>query len=107
MAATALLFLNGKLALQFWVGLTRLCEAVITAGKQIAMIASIILCASIIVGVLGITGLGIKVTSLILSFSGGLIWPALLLTALACLFWGWRYQQRQPTLFVYRLLGQH
>ena len=88
MAATALLFLNGKLALQFWVGLTRLCEAVITAGKQIAMIASIILCASIIVGVLGITGLGIKVTSLILSFSGGLIWPALLLTALACLFLG-------------------
>ena len=52
------------------------------------MIASIILCASIIVGVLGITGLGIKVTSLILSFSGGLIWPALLLTALACLFLG-------------------
>ena len=69
MAATALLFLNCKFALQFWVGLTRLCEAVITAGKQIAMIASIILCASIIVGVLGITGLGIKVTSLILSFS--------------------------------------
>ena len=52
------------------------------------MIASIILCASIIVGVLGITGLGIKVTSLILSFSGGFIWPALLLTALACLFLG-------------------
>ena len=88
MAAIALLFLNGKLGLQFWVGLSRLCDAVTTAGKQIAMIASIILCASIIVGVLGITGLGIKVTSLILSFSGGLIWPALFLTALACLFLG-------------------
>ena len=88
MAATALLFFNGKLGLQFWVGLTRLCDAVITAGNQIAMIASIILCASIIVGVLGITGLGIKVTSLILSFSGDMIWPALFLTALACLFLG-------------------
>jgi TRAP transporter 4TM/12TM fusion protein len=88
MVATALLFFNGKLGLQFWVGLTRLCDAVITAGNQIAMIASIILCASIIVGVLGITGLGIKVTSLILSFSGGMIWPALFLTALACLFLG-------------------
>jgi TRAP-type uncharacterized transport system fused permease subunit len=68
--------------------MTRICDAAIMAGGQIAMIASIILCASIIIGVLGITGLGIKVTSLILSFSGGMIWPALLLTALACLFLG-------------------
>ena len=88
MAATALLFINGTLAVNFRLGMARLCDAAVTAGSQIAMIASIILCASIIIGVLGITGLGIKVTSLILSFSGGMIWPALLLTALACLFLG-------------------
>jgi TRAP-type uncharacterized transport system fused permease subunit len=52
------------------------------------MIASIILCASIIIGVLSITGLGVKITSLILSGSGGLLWPSLLLTAIACLILG-------------------
>ena len=52
------------------------------------MIASIILCASIIIGVLSITGLGVKITSVILSGSGGLLWPSLGLTALACLVLG-------------------
>ena len=88
LAATLLLFINGSMAISLGSGMTRICDAAIMAGGQIAMIASIILCASIIIGVLGITGLGIKVTSLILSFSGGMIWPALLLTALACLFLG-------------------
>ncbi|MEZ5742067.1 MAG: TRAP transporter fused permease subunit [Burkholderiaceae bacterium] len=37
----------------------------LTAGQQIATIASIIFCASIIVGVLGMTGLGVQVTSVI------------------------------------------
>ena len=88
LVATLLLFINGSMAVNLGSGITRICDAAIMAGGQIAMIASIILCASILIGVLGITGLGIKVTSLILSFSGGMIWPALLLTALACLFLG-------------------
>ena len=88
LVATLLLFINGSMAFNLGLGITRICDAAVMAGGQIAMIASIILCASILIGVLGITGLGIKVTSLILSFSGGIIWPALLLTALACLFLG-------------------
>ena len=88
LVATLLLFINGSMAFNLGSGITRICDAAVMAGGQIAMIASIILCASILIGVLGITGLGIKVTSLILSFSGGIIWPALLLTALACLFLG-------------------
>lgn len=68
--------------------LARLEKVCINSGLQIATIASIILCASIIIGVLGITGLGVKITSLILSGSGGLLWPALLLTAFACLILG-------------------
>ena len=52
------------------------------------MIASIILCASIIVGVLSITGLGVKITSVILSSGEGSLWVSLLLTALACLVLG-------------------
>ena len=66
----------------------RLVMAAITAGRQIAMIASIILCASIIVGILGMTGLGVKITSGILAFSGDNLWLALALTALACIVLG-------------------
>ena len=67
---------------------TRLRDACVNAGQQIATIAAIILCASLIIGVLSLTGLGIKITSLILSASGGQLWPALLLTAAACLILG-------------------
>ena len=66
----------------------RIMQAAITAGRQIAMIASIILCASIIVGILGMTGLGVKITSGILAFSGDNLWLALALTALACIILG-------------------
>ena len=66
----------------------RFVDASLFSGQQVAMIASIILCASLIVGVLGITGLGIKITSSILSISGGNLWLALLLTALACIILG-------------------
>jgi TRAP-type uncharacterized transport system fused permease subunit len=68
--------------------LARAEEVCLLAGRQIATIAAIILCASIVIGVMGMTGLGVKITSLILSGSGGLLWPALLLTALACLVLG-------------------
>ncbi len=56
--------------------------ALITAGRQVALIGSIIFCASLVIGVLGVTGLGVRFTSLILSPSGGLLWPSLVLTAL-------------------------
>ena len=83
-----LLFINARMVVDRKQILARLEQVCINAGKQVSMIAAIILCASIIIGVLGITGLGIKITSLILSGSGGLLWPALLLTALACLILG-------------------
>mgnify|MGYP001412028541 FL=1 len=66
----------------------RIMQAAITAGRQISLIASIILCASIIVGILGMTGLGVKITSGILAFSGDSLWLALALTALACIILG-------------------
>jgi len=83
-----LLFINGNLQSRRDQIIDRLVTAVMTAAKQVSMIASIILCASIIIGVLSITGLGVKITSLILEGSGGLLWPSLLLTALACLLLG-------------------
>ncbi|KIT15060.1 TRAP transporter permease [Jannaschia aquimarina] len=66
----------------------RLAEACLAAGRQVAMIGSIILCASLVIGVLGATGLGVKLTSAILEGGGGTLWGALLLTALACLLLG-------------------
>ncbi|MDQ7071576.1 MAG: TRAP transporter fused permease subunit [Rhodobacterales bacterium] len=67
---------------------TRFANALLNAARQTAMIAAIIFCASIVIGVLSITGLGVKITSLVLSGSGGMLWPSLLLTALACLVLG-------------------
>ncbi|MEH6455315.1 MAG: TRAP transporter fused permease subunit [Cocleimonas sp.] len=83
-----LLFLDAKLSFDFKRTLLRLKKVALSAGEQIAIIASIILCAGLIISVLGQTGLGIKITSLILSVGGEQIWPALLLTALACLILG-------------------
>ncbi|MFP3343850.1 TRAP transporter fused permease subunit [Halomonas sp. SIMBA_159] len=88
LAGVLLLFFDVSLTFslsQFW---GRLGEAVVTAGKQIAMIGAIIICASLVIGVLSLTGLGVKITSGILSLSSGMLWPALLLTALACLVLG-------------------
>lgn len=87
-AGVLLLLINAKGEFSLQRTSERVSHLCLNAGRQIAVIASIIVCASIIIGVLGITGLGVKVTSLILSGSGGLLWPALGLTAIACLVLG-------------------
>lgn len=86
--AAVLLLTDATLSFSWRAVVSRCNDALITAGRQISMIAAIILCASIIIGVLGMTGLGVKITSVILSGSGGQLWPAILLTALACLLLG-------------------
>ena len=87
-AGAALLFLDGNLQFSLRRTGERFTEVCLSAGRQVSMIAAIILCASIVIGVLGLTGLGVKITSLLLSGSGGMLWPALLLTAVACLILG-------------------
>lgn len=87
-AATLLLLTDDRFQFEPRAILHRFHHASVSSGQQIAMIASIILCASLIVGVLGMTGLGVKITSVILSGSGGMLWPAVLLTALTCLLLG-------------------
>ena len=83
-----MLLIDGRLTFDTKRTINRVENALLAAGRQVSMIASVILCASLIIGVLSITGLGVKITSLILSGSGGLLWPSLLLTALACLVLG-------------------
>jgi TRAP transporter 4TM/12TM fusion protein len=87
-AAFLLLLFDSRFTWDLSRTVARLEKVALTAGQQIAVIASIILCASLIISVLGQTGLGVKVTSLILSAGGDQLWPALLLTALACLLLG-------------------
>ncbi|MEO0773370.1 MAG: TRAP transporter fused permease subunit [Pseudomonadota bacterium] len=87
-AGAALLFTGRDLRFDLARAIRRIETALITAGRQVALIGSIIFCASLVIGVLGVTGLGVKITSLILSASGGLLWPSLLLTAFACLVLG-------------------
>ena len=83
-----LLLIDGDLRFDPSKTARRLAQALLTASRQVAMIAAIIFCASIIIGVLGATGLGVKITSVILAGSGGALWASLLLTALACLILG-------------------
>lgn len=87
-AGALLLFADrtGKINLKAAIG--RLCAGALDAARQIATIAAIIICAGLVIGVLNMTGLGVKVTSAIIALSGGELWAALLLTALACLILG-------------------
>lgn len=87
-AGAALLLIDASLSFDLKRSKDRFVSALLTASRQVAMIASIIFCASIIIGVLGSTGLGVKITSVILEGSGGALWASLLLTALACLILG-------------------
>jgi TRAP transporter 4TM/12TM fusion protein len=87
-AGALMLFIDGNLKFNINKTAQRFETALLTSARQISMIAAIIICASIIIGVLGITGLGIKITSLILTGSGGLLWPSLFLTAVACMVLG-------------------
>ncbi len=77
---------GGRIDLRHWAG--RMKVAVIDSGRQVASIAAILICAGLITGVFNKTGLGVKITSLILSASSGNMWFALALTALASLLLG-------------------
>lgn len=87
-SAAGLLVVNEQMEFSIRRWLERLTQACLNAAAQIAMIASIIICAGLVIGVLNMTGLGVKVTSIILGLAGGKLWVALLLTAAACLILG-------------------
>ncbi|MCV2887244.1 TRAP transporter permease [Ruegeria aquimaris] len=88
LAGALLLLVDGDLRVDPPKIAARVSEALLTAARQVSMIAAIIFCASIIIGVLGSTGLGVKITSVILEGAGGALWASLLLTAVACLVLG-------------------
>ncbi|AXH14648.1 TRAP transporter permease [Malaciobacter mytili] len=84
----SLLLVNKDWQFSFKEFIFKFLDGCISASKQIATIASVIICAGIIIGVLNITGVGVKITSAILYLSNGELFTALLLTAFACLILG-------------------
>jgi len=84
--ATLIFEPDGRMSLSGW--WNRTLVALVTAAQQVSIIAAVIICAGIVVGVFNMTGLGVKLTSVILSASGQSLWIALLLTALAGLVLG-------------------
>ena len=87
-AAAILLAANGRFEISARQFLSRAAEAALNAGRQIAGIAAIIICASIVVGVLGMTGLGGEDHLCHSRRGAGSLWPALFLTALSCIILG-------------------
>ncbi|MBL8652659.1 MAG: TRAP transporter large permease subunit, partial [Alphaproteobacteria bacterium] len=68
--------------------LRRVADGCVNAAEQISMIAAVIICASLITGVFHMTGVGVKITSLIVGLAGDNLWIALVLTAIACIALG-------------------
>ncbi|NCB71130.1 MAG: TRAP transporter fused permease subunit [Clostridia bacterium] len=76
-------------------------DIIVTCGKRTAMIAIACAAAGIIIGVITLTGLGLSLSSLILSLSGGHLVPALLLLMLTCIIMG----TGTPTTVAYILVA--
>jgi TRAP transporter 4TM/12TM fusion protein len=83
-AAVALSFVDPKTAL--WP--RRLIDAMAAGGKSVIAVASTTATAGIIVGVVTLTGLGLKVAGLIVAFAGGHLFLTVLYSAAAVLVLG-------------------
>ncbi|MCF7935348.1 MAG: TRAP transporter permease [Synergistales bacterium] len=63
-------------------------EAMIEGGIAAVEVAAACACSGLIIGVVGLTGLGLAFTSFILSLSQGILWLALILTMIASIILG-------------------
>ncbi|KAA3601576.1 MAG: TRAP transporter permease [Calditrichaeota bacterium] len=70
------------------VSFTEIYESMEAGARNIVGIASACACAGIIIGVFSLTGLGLKLTDLILTISGGQLLPTLILTMFSCIILG-------------------
>ena len=73
---------------QFWIGLGKFFEAMEVGARNAVPVSVACAIAGVVVGVIGLTGLGLKFSSLMLSFSNGNLLLALLLLAIASLVLG-------------------
>lgn len=73
---------------QTWLTPAKLLDAAVSAGRAIIPVATACAAAGIIIGVITMTGLGLKFSSLVVTLSGGNLFFALLLTMIASLVLG-------------------
>jgi TRAP transporter 4TM/12TM fusion protein len=76
-------------------------EALVETGTSILDILMIVSCATFIIGVLQVTGLGFALTQVLVKFGGGNLFILLLLSAVVCIVLG----MGMPTLAVYVMLA--
>ncbi|MEM4406645.1 MAG: TRAP transporter permease [Candidatus Methanomethylicaceae archaeon] len=57
-------------------------------GKSVILVGSLCTCAQIVIGMVNLSGLGIKMTQILLTLSGGIKFLALFLTMIVCLILG-------------------
>lgn len=80
---------------------TELGDAIISSPKQMCAVAAAVLNAGIIVGVLQMTGLGLRMSSLIIDLAGGSLIVALLLSMVMAILLG----MGMPTSGAYIIMG--
>ncbi|MGI9380403.1 MAG: TRAP transporter permease [Methyloligellaceae bacterium] len=71
-----------------WLTPEKLIKAAVSGAEAIIPVATACACAGIIIGVITLTGLGLKFSSLVVTLSGGNLFAALLLTMIASLILG-------------------
>ena len=71
-----------------WQMLHQLVQAMVKGSKNLVSVSVTCACAGIIVGVIVLTGLGLKITGLVVTLSGGSLAVALLLTMASCMVLG-------------------
>jgi TRAP-type uncharacterized transport system fused permease subunit len=84
----ALAFVNEEWRIDIRSALPRIGEAVRKGARQAALIASITASAQIIIAIIAMTGLGVKISSSVLSLSQGNLFISLLLIALTSIILG-------------------
>lgn len=70
------------------ISLVEIYESMEAGARNIVGIACACACAGIIIGIFSLTGLGLKLTDLILTISGGQLLPTLILTMFSCIILG-------------------
>lgn len=83
------------------IGPRRLVEAALEGGRGAVGIAVTCACAGIVIGVLNITGLGVKLAGIILTLTDGVLWLTLIVTMLVTIVLG----MGMPTVAAYAITG--
>ena len=83
------------------IGPKRFVEAAVEGGRGAIGIALTCACAGIVIGVLNITGLGVKLAGIILTLTDGVLWLTLIVTMLVTIVLG----MGMPTVAAYAITG--